>query len=188
MPDSWRPEIQESGQFTRREVYPSRHVTQAWNTARLVRILLHEFLLHNHQRATNNKFAAEDGVSALSIDVILAMAEEICASVLQYTGDGIDLTSRSSDANSSEGNVSFRKSVDSSQALNCYTTMFPLYIVARSNWTKQRQKCWAIDQLKRIGEIHNISQAFNLVQLVQDQPEIDPWHVYAMLGSYAFAA
>ena len=188
MPDSWLPEIQEPDRFPRKEVYPSRHVTQAWNTVRLVRILLHEFLLQNHQRAMKDKFAAEDEASVLSIDEIATLGKEVCSSVLQYTDGGNDSQSRSKGAISSERSVSFGDSVDSSQALNCYTIMFPLYIVARSKWTKQHQKAWVIDQLKHIGKNHDIYRAFDLVQLVQEQAEIDPWHVYAMLGSYAFAA
>jgi hypothetical protein len=71
--------------------------------------------------------------------------------------------------------------MDCSQTLNCYTLLFLLYIVEHTKWTTGNQQIWIIDDF-------DVRQTLNLVNLIQQSPGTDPWHVYTMLGSYAFAA
>jgi hypothetical protein len=188
MTKGWLPEIQGASDiFPRREIYPDRHVTQAWNTIRMARILLHGFLLQHNKSDHEHKIIAEDGLYGLSVDIIAAMADDICATVLQYT----DASSQSDDsrlAALSQQNTDSGKNMDSSQALNCYFLLFPLYVVGRSKWTSSYREAWAMEQLERIGKSQCIPKALDLTHLINESSEVEPWHVYAMLGGYGFAA
>jgi hypothetical protein len=193
MPDRWLPRTLECAldpaPFPRKEIYASRHITQAWNTMRLVRIMLHEFFLTNHVNIPNAA-VINDVFLRPSVDVIQTMADNICASVLQYadksTGSQFQADSPLS-AISAVTQESW-KHMDCSQTLNFYTLLFPLYVVGRSKWTSDYQKIWVINQLNHIGVDFDIPRALDLVGLIQNSLGADPWHVYAMLGSYAFAA
>jgi hypothetical protein len=188
MTKGWLPEIQGAADvFPRREIYPDRHATQAWNTIRLARILLHEFLLQHDKSDHELKTIAEDGLYGLSVDIIAAMADDICATVLQYT----DASSQSGDsrlAALSQQNTDSGKNMDSSETLNCYSLLFPLYIVRRSKWTSSCRKAWAMQQLERIGKSQCIPKALELTHLIEESSEAEPWPVYAMLGGYGFVA
>jgi hypothetical protein len=189
MTKEWLPEIQGAQDvFPRREIYPDRHVTQAWNTIRLARILLHEFLLQHHKSDHEHKIIAEDGLYGLSVDIITAMIDDICATTLQYT----DVSAQSGDsrlATLSQQDTESGKNMDSSQTLNCYSLLFPLYVVGRCIWTSPYQKAWAIEQLECIGKSQCIPKALELkTHLIEESSEAELWPVYAMLGGYGFAA
>jgi hypothetical protein len=177
MPKQWLPEIQGATDvFPRKEFYADRHVTQTWNTIRMVRLLLHEFLLQHHRDEDEEKIITENSLYGLSVDIITAMADDLCATVLQYA------------EKSSEPNMHSDNHLDSSQTLSCYSLLFPLYIVGRSKWTNSHQQIWATEQLACIGNTHGIPKALELVHLIKEPFEPEPWHVYAMLGGYGFAA
>ena len=115
------------------------------------------------------------------------MTDDICATTLQYT----DASSQSGDsrlATLSQQNTEPGENLDSSQTLNCYSLLFPLYVVGRSKWTSSYQKAWAIEQLERIGKSQCIPKALELTHLIEESSEAEPWPVYAMLGGYGFAA
>lgn len=75
-----------------------------------------------------------------------------------------------------------------SRLLDCYTLLFPLYIAGRSRWAPADQKQWILQQMHHISSHFSIRNASLVAQLLVEQAKMNPWRVYAMLGSYGFAA
>lgn len=149
-----------------RDSYADRHVTQTWNVLRLVRILLNEAAnAHNEDAGRHLKEAARA--------VIHTMAADICASAPQYL----------------DCQLADKRHVHTpAHNLDCYTLIFPLYVAAWSQHTPDSLRLWIIEQLHYMGSHFGIRNAELVGQILDRGDKIDPWAVYAMLGSYAFVA
>ncbi|KAK9319828.1 hypothetical protein V1517DRAFT_27087 [Lipomyces orientalis] len=202
MPQSWRykttivdreSDMVYNYQF---DSYPDRHATQTWNVLRLVRVLLYESVLE-HCMATYGDFAA--GASSLLVrmayDNIKTLTCEICASVPQYVGcrgatRGWLLTPEESKSpqvvDSARDGGEYRKSP--SQILDCYTLIFPMYVAGGSMGSPKSLKLWVIKQLYYISSHFDIRNAELVGRILEDGTHVNTWTVYAILGSYAFAA
>lgn len=192
MPQSWRYRTTASRsdlayccQF---DTYPDLYITQTWNVLRLVRLLVNEKITFLSQRQQ------VPGMSPLSSSTITAkvntkvLVDEICSSVPQYT-DCLGATQSKLSPDGAIRNISLcGVSHSPSRILDCYTLIFPLYVAGRHLRSSIKTKEWIINKLRHTGEHFNIRNAALVSQILQKGEDIDPWLVYAMLGSYAFAA
>jgi len=164
------------------DMYPDRQVKQTRNVVRLVRILLNKLVVKHcgsHSEDISLAITANDNIDVL--------ANEICASVPQYT-----YCVSEQQVASTESKLPDRRSVERhthspEQALDCYTLIFPLYVVGQSIRSATPLKSWVIDQLHHMGSHFGIKNAEMVAKILEQGADVDPWAVYAMLGSYAFA-
>lgn len=170
--------------------YADRHVTQTWNVSRLVRILLNEYVLECYLEPAADITA--NGCSLLMSTAsynIETLACEICASVPQYVDclgaarSKLPVSEPAITAFDGAGHLH-----SPSQKLDCYTLIFPLYVAGRSRGSPSTLKPWIIKQLRHIGSHFGIRNAELICQILEKGADVNPWAVYAMLGSYAFAA
>ncbi|GFG00799.1 hypothetical protein IFM5058_00178 [Aspergillus udagawae] len=149
------------------DLYRDRHVTQAWNVARQVRIQLNEYLL-----------------DSLSL--------EIYASVPQYASYGCRSKRSQGEADGTDLSIVPQKGCDKahtpSELLDCYTLLLPMYVAARSKAATVGQRQWVSYMFRYISDHFGIRNALLVAQLLDQNTDIDPWCIYAMLGGYGFAA
>jgi hypothetical protein len=156
------------------DVYPSRHVTQTWNVCRLVRILLNGSILSCARPSA--EVSSTIGIEALETKArenIEILAREICASAPQY------LACRQLEAAHHH---------TPAEKLNCYTIIYPLYVAGQSKYISALAKERIIERLQFIGSHFDIRNSQLAAQMLVQGQEITPWKMYALLGSYAFAA
>jgi hypothetical protein len=167
--------------------YAHRNVSQARNVLRLVRILLNEALIELYPASTTQeKNLASIQMAHHNIETLVA---DICASVPQYVD--CDGAAREKLQALEMLEVSGRgpgHPHNPNHLLDCYTLIFPLYIAGRSKAAPDNVKPWVIKQLRYMGEHFCVRNAEIVAKILEAQTEVDPWKVYAMLGSYAFAA
>jgi len=176
--------------------YPDRHATQAWNVLRLVRILLNESVLEHCLASAGDLTAgACSPLVRMANDNIETLACEICASVPQY----VDCLGAARGRLPTPEESTWPEVADSafdgaghlhspSQNLDCYTLIFPLYVSGRSRGSPNALKPWVTKQLHYISSHFAIRNAELVGRILEQGTDVNPWAVYAMLGSYAFAA
>ncbi|KAF4636765.1 hypothetical protein G7Y89_g1318 [Cudoniella acicularis] len=71
---------------------------------------------------------------------------------------------------------------------DCYTLIYPLYVAGKSKGSPDDVKPWVIKQLQYMSSHFGIRMADVVCRILQSGADLNPWEVYAMLGSYAFAA
>ena len=139
--------------------------------------------LDSHQQVTDNPYrytmtALDASGFSLRIqstkETIDAISQDICASTPQYT------THRTKRGNDQDLPV-FQK-------LQCYTLLWPLYVAGLHSSAERSVKSFAIRQLRFIADLHGIQNAAMVADILEKEEGINPWNVYAKLGSYAFAA
>ena len=187
-------------------VYVDHHVTQMWNTLRLVRILLNEMIIENQTTKVQETSPSPD-FSHNPAENIIQLASEISASVPQYVGVLFEHSRISSTASlqnpgpitasvlnmasrTSKGH-SFSPDTLSILLLQCYTLLFPLYVAGRSKYISPDIKAWVIQELHCIGSDMRVRNAEFVARLLEDGvggSDLDPFVVYTRLGSYAFLA
>jgi hypothetical protein len=176
MPEGWEPEVHAldlSSEIPNRLLfYRDRHVTQMVNALRLVRILLNEFLLESYQKQDDIDSRLFDEPA---IRTITSLIDDICASIHQYVRCQCQFHTRP-------------QQHSPTHTLDCHRLLFPLYVAGRSKWASLKQRAWVMQQLRHMHAHFGVHNASVLVQLLESQTNIDPWNIYAMLGSYGFAA
>ena len=160
----------------RYDTYSDHLTTQGWNVLRIMRILLHDMIRAKYAsrgtKSLNSPSSRCDPSTANSrIDDI---AKEICATAPQFTGNG-KTTPRS-------------KTYCTTQRLQCYTLLFPLYVAALYASSTTQIKPWVIKQLRFMSDEMGIRNASLVREILERDEGVCPWDVYAVLGSYAFAA
>jgi len=158
------------------DTYGDRHIAQTWNVLRLIRILLNDFILGHQLRPNINMSAARQNIESLG--------KQICASVPQYTDCLSAARARMPD------NTTIQNHTHSpNQSYDCYTLIFPLYVLARSIYCPMDMRMWIIKELRHIGSHFSIRNAELVAQMLGNGKDVtNLWAVYAMLGGYAFAA
>jgi hypothetical protein len=63
-----------------------------------------------------------------------------------------------------------------------------MYIAARSKAATVDQRQWVSYMFRYISDHFGIRNALLLAQLLDQNSDISPWCIYAMLGGYGFAA
>jgi hypothetical protein len=200
MPPSWQYKTtlldreSERTYNNRFDSYADRHATQTWNVLRLVRILLNESILE-YCLVSAGSLQVDEDLVGMAKDNIKTLACEICFSASQYVGCLGAARGMLSSQDSSTGPGVSDSAFDGaqhlhspSQNLDCYTLIFPLYVAGRSRSSPNGLRSWVIEQLHYMGSHFGIRNAGLVRQILEQGTDVNPWTVYAMLGSYAFAA
>ena len=175
------------------DVYPNPRVCQARNIIRVLRILLNEFFIENHQSSpTRNEYLSLIGVANDNIEMLTS---DICACVPQYVDcdsaarHRLPASAYPSDHRGPEAAATGHSHSPNHQ-LECYTLIFPLYIAGRSQTVHPDVKPWIIEQLHYISSHFYVRNAGIVAKMLErgESDATSPWEVYAMLGSYAFAS
>ncbi|EXJ71735.1 uncharacterized protein A1O5_05544 [Cladophialophora psammophila CBS 110553] len=152
------------------DVYPDYFTAQTCNVIRIMRILLNSLIRATYVKICSRGIGVHPHILniAFASVIIDAMAKEICAAGPQFT-------------QKPNHSSSVRK-------LHGYTLLFPFYVAAifASPETKVRE--WVIQQLKRLSADSGIRNASVVTKMLEDRKDPNPWSIYAILGSYAFAA
>lgn len=171
LPLSWRPtRLQAEGSGIDSplvlddvfDVYESLFVTQVINVIRISRVHLHLLI---EQRADGQ-------LATASRTFIENTAHAICASIPQFLVTDASRTP---------------SSFSPMQTLNCYALLAPMYLAGRIT-ENVRVRQWAVDVLSFISRVGNLEVAERLASLLHEEKSPTFWEIYAMLGSYAFAA
>ena len=179
------------------DVYDNVHITQACNVLRLTRIFINQIIQIIRSRSSKIINSASLNLPVRDIEpydrntnrLINRLAAEICASAPQYLHlKEITLRQSSSTKLDSLSDICSSLYPDPSQTLSCYTLLFPLYVAARSAASTTGIKEWVIGQLHFLRDIHGMRSADIVTKVLERGENIDPWTMYAMLGSYAFVA
>ena len=175
--------------------YSNPRVCQARNILRVFRILLNESLIKHYQATpTNDKYSALLGIANANIDLL---AGEVCASVPQYVDcddaarhrlvERLKLPNHNSDRLLDDGSGGSSHLHTPDHQLDCYSLIFPLYVAGRSK-AVPTVRPWVIKQLHYISSHFFVRNAKLIAQMLEQETDVCPWDVYAMLGSYAFAS
>lgn len=115
---------------------------------------------------------------------IKILTEEISASAPQY------LECRSFLVTEAAADINHRPfhTHTSAEKLDCYTLMFPLYIVGQSRGISTKMKARVIAQIHHMETHFELRNASLVARILKSGVVKNPWKVYAMLGSYAFVA
>jgi hypothetical protein len=70
----------------------------------------------------------------------------------------------------------------------CYTLIFPLYVAGSSEICPQPMREWILNTLDTIENIVGIKEAAVAAGYLKRREKINPWSLYAMIGSYSFSA
>jgi hypothetical protein len=164
------------------DIYPERNKCQARNSLRVIRILLNEIIIER------SAASPQDEMSSTLVRVargnIKTFVDDILASVPQYTDcDGaararLPPPQDRIPAGATHLHTPYHQS-------ECYSLIFPLYTAGRSNVVPEARP-WVIEQLHYIGSHFYIRNAELVAQTLEGGKDVDPWEIYAMLGSYAF--
>ncbi|EXJ85029.1 hypothetical protein A1O3_05704 [Capronia epimyces CBS 606.96] len=157
------------------DVYPDLLTVQACNVIRMIRILLHDTcrsaymdmasrhdgpLLNQHIRC------ATQMIDALALEIL--PAEPRCA--------GIDHGCESTD------------DFSPSQKMHCYTLLFPFYVAGMYASPGSGIPDQIMLHLKSMASTSGVKNASVVADMLAASERLPPWSIYAILGSYAFAA
>ena len=191
VPSTWQYKTVHVGRKSRHHydsfhhIYPAEHVAQMWNTLRLTRIALNEMIflrcLDNQVNVTHSVTSLQQHATA----VIRDMAADICATVPQYI-DSARQPECAERTHKGEPQHPVDDQTNLTHQVPCYRLIFPLFIVARSPRASNVLRKWAIKQLHFMADNHAIRNAAAIAENLESGKESHPWHIYAMLGSYAF--
>lgn len=146
------------------DVYDNLFCTQVQNVIRTMRIHLHSLM----QRFSN---PTDLNTHSSCTDFIENSINKICASATQFVAP-----------DASSNNAPF--TLD--QSLKCYTLLAPLYLAGHAS-SNPTTKSWVMHVLKYMAD-GGVEMAHKTAQVLETSPSTNFWDVYAMLGSYAFAA
>lgn len=200
VPEEWQYSTRFLDQKTDRcfstyfDCYPGRHVTQAWNVIRMVRILLNEFIVENG-RDPPCGFVPDASSPMVARGKIVTLGYEICASVPQYVdclGIARDILQMKMDLKvDGTQDMALHQAAHShtpAENLACYTLIFPLSVAARSEASPKAIKSWVLKELHYMASHFYIRNAEAVAQIIERGTKSNPWDIYTLLGSYAFVA
>ncbi|OQU98474.1 Fungal Zn2-Cys6 binuclear cluster domain-containing protein [Cladophialophora immunda] len=152
------------------DVYPDYFTAQTCNVIRIMRILLNNLIRTTYASIISDSTGVHHHELnvAFASHIIDTMAKEICATGPQFT----------------------QKPTHSSplRKLHCYTLLFPFYVAAMFASPETKVRDWVILQLKSISGHSAIRNASIVAETLEKRQNTSPWSMYAILGSYAFAA
>ncbi len=158
------------------DTYQDHLVTQGWNVLRVMRILLND-IIRTHYVSRDIEYFSNASPSRnpyTATCYIDDIARDICASVPQFT-EYRNTTPRD-------------KVCCTTQRLRCYTLLFPLYVAGLYASSVTQMRPWIVKQLLFMSDEMSIRNASVLAEILGRGERTCPWDVYAVLGSYAFAA
>ncbi|KAK8060899.1 hypothetical protein PG996_010829 [Apiospora saccharicola] len=140
------------------DLYADHFVTQVRNVVRSMRLLLAKTVMGYGESAD------------LAIETL---CDDIAASVPQFTW----AMARP------ENSIPFGPL----QSLQCFTLLSPMYLAGQMTARLELRE-WIIATMEYMAESGGLHMAKLVAGVLRDEPETSYWHVYAILGSYAFAA
>ncbi|KAL9583099.1 MAG: hypothetical protein Q9203_005220 [Teloschistes exilis] len=157
------------------DVYPNHAVTQATNVLRIKRILVNNALRSECAGQSTKTHQTIFGCKPCDMLThnVDELAKDICASTAQFTGLSKSPVSRTYGA---------------ADKACCFTLLFPMYVAAVYASSSTMIRPWVMKQLSFLCEFVGIRQAKDVAGILEKDADINPWGVYTMLGSYAFAA
>ncbi|KAK6079056.1 hypothetical protein SCUP234_05982 [Seiridium cupressi] len=150
------------------DMYVDHFVTQVRNVIRSMRLLLLE-MIQMHCSFHEDV----DDYHTRTARLIDSLCGDICAAVPQFVWPQAR----------SENCIPFTPL----QSLQCYTLLSPLYLAAKLS-TRVKMRTWIIGTLQYMAGFGGMKAANSIAGILQSHSDISYWQVYAMLGSYAFAA
>lgn len=165
----------------RYDIYTDHFITQAWNVLRVMRMLLNEIIRthngphHVSRDAENLENASSLRNSSIATGYIDSIAKDICATAPQFTGY-------------ENPKPRSKAAYCTTQRLRCYTLLFPLYVAGFYASSTTQIKPWITKQLRFMSDDMGIRNASVVAGILETGAGTCPWDVYAVLGSYAFAA
>lgn len=181
MPTTWlsqrkylqKPSQRVFGQFY--DLYPDYFTTQTRNVIRMTRLMLNDQIRTVYKKQSLESDTMTETMQLSFIERIMDdLAREICASGPQFTGTDDSGTHKTVE--------------DPVQKFLCYTIIFPFYVAALYASTGSMIKPWVLNQLRYISKQIGIRHAGTVADILEEEEPKEPWAVYAILGSYAFAA
>lgn len=198
------------GQFW--DQYFSRVTTQAWNVTRCGRVSLHE-IIQEHSKSLELLETSRVTCRSLIEDVLASVPQftkfHFCTAPSNSLSPPSSLSmfsttsSSSAPSNPSASVEDGRPSVpenhphDPAHSLDVFTLLFPLYFCAWSRFCTPAARKWIQRQLHHMSEQWGIRNAAIVAEIIERnewgddgtvKKRVDPWDVYRLLGSYAFAA
>ena len=168
------------------DVYSDRITTQRWNVLRTIRILLCEEIVVSLATLDDSDSLLQ---SQRASTAAARTIQQVCASVPQMTDcDGAAqhrLPQETIMGAFSQHRHTF------SHLIDVYTLIYPLYTAYWSRKCTSVARTWIIEQLDRVAEHFGIKEAKSVAEILRgskDGLRVEPWEVYRLLGSYAFAA
>lgn len=148
--------------------YADHFVTQVRNVARSMRLLLVEMTMEHCQ--AHDDMGDDHTRTSRLID---SLCGDICAAVPQFVWTQAR----------PENSIPFT----SLQSLQCYTLLSPLYLAAKLS-NRYKMRTWIIGMLQYMADSGGMKAANTVAGILQSRSNISYWQIYAILGSYAFAA
>ncbi|UKZ73161.1 hypothetical protein TrVFT333_000802 [Trichoderma virens FT-333] len=173
LPRSWQPQqispVRPNPLIfnTHYEIYPDHYITQVTNGIRVARLMLHAILKDSPISLSN--FNIHRSIMIRIRDI----TSQICASIPQFILPGV----RASNT------VPFSLL----QSLQCRILLAPLYITNQISCDASMQD-WLQRCLKYMAEMGGMRAAKDVAEMMRTKPKLEYWFVYALVGSYAFAA
>ena len=176
-------------------IYTDEQIGQIWNALRLTRILLCELILSHCPKlpidpASGSSQSSLEYYATTTIDQI---SRDICATIPQYICGSSSFPCNDTTrtdllpvATVQDTRILFARQANAKQHLPCYRLIFPLYVAAQSPTASEAIKQYAIRQLYFMADHHGIENAQAVARILESGEWRNPWHVYALLGSYAF--
>ncbi|KAF1937817.1 hypothetical protein EJ02DRAFT_514946 [Clathrospora elynae] len=140
--------------------YPSHRAAQFWNSYRMTRIVLNETI---HDHAFGLPCSSRVGIQEYAIANIQQMAEDICASIPQYTitsgfSDIFDVCCSFPKSSSADTQLTF-----SSRKASTMSLLWPLSTVRGIHLASEDVKAYAVERLQALGSEFRVPQTYNLV-------------------------
>ncbi|KAF9871977.1 C6 transcription factor [Colletotrichum karsti] len=148
------------------DLYADHYTTQVANALRLLRLILC-CLVKRH--IPDGSYTNEPAFK----DTIRRLTRKICASVPQFILPGVLPTN----------SIPFSPV----QLLQCGTFLTPLYLVHQVT-EEALVREWIQSCMGFMWESGGLKAAKEVAELMSNRPDLDYWNVFAMTGSYAFAA
>lgn len=159
------------------DVYPDFFTAQTCNVIRVMRILLNDTTRTAYRDIAprGDKTSLNSPNALLASQIIDDMAKEICASGPQFTG-----------IESFSAKPANR--VSPTRKMHGYTLLFPFYVAAMYASPESKVQPWVVGQLRTMSSNLEMKNARLVADVLERADGTSPWSVFAMLGSYAFAA
>ncbi|KAK5028314.1 hypothetical protein LTS07_006405 [Exophiala sideris] len=158
------------------DAHPDYFTAQTCNVIRIIRISLNDIIRTTYwaMSSTNDKDNLNFHGAIFATQIIDTMASDICAAAPQFTG-----------AETAHTRIDEFYPV---RKLHCYTLLIPLYVAGMYASEKTNVRPWVLKQLRLIASNSGIKNAGLVADMLERRDGTPLWSVYAILGSYAFAA
>lgn len=193
------PELVYEGYF---HVYHDHRIAQILNSFHMNRILLHQLIndrVVQRMSASRPSLISPDytALAQLSLETMLKMTSDICASVPQFTASAPSFLSPTSKLQASHSSSSIPLSVtsrrksetlqpgarhpylaqhsDPFRVAGGYFLLWPLFMVGSLAVSPNSLRLWVINRLYFIGSSMKIPQALLVARILEGKESVDSW-------------